>query len=463
MFLKKFKSEGLAHLSWMIGSGSEAVVIDARRDCDIYVDEAHRQGMRITHIFETHRNEDYITGSNDLKRRTNATIHHGKQMDFAFGEPVEDGDTFEVGKLIFKVLHTPGHTMESISIAVYDPAFSKEDAVGVFTGDALFIGDVGRTDFYPDRKEEVAGMLYDSIHNKILPLGDQTILYPAHGAGSVCGSGMAKREFSTLGYERKNNPRLQMSRDDFIDFKVHENHYQPPYFRQMEKYNKEGAPEYWGMPKPIPMDADSFSDAMEHGMVAIDIRSPEAFAGAYIPGSYAMPVNMIPAFAGWYLGYDQDIGIISSDYDSAQTAVQHLCRLGYDRVHAIFLNGLKSWETSGKRYGVIGALYAGDLQEWMDNDKDFTLLDVRSIDEYESGHLPDAKHVYVGELADKINELNIPKDKTVVTFCGSGRRAIIAASIMKQHGYTDVWDCLGSMSACREVGCKMAEPRSENS
>jgi hydroxyacylglutathione hydrolase len=208
MFLEKIKSDGIAHLSYILGDGLEAAVIDPRRDCQIYIDIAARQGTRISRIFETHRNEDYIIGSKDLVQRTGATIHHGKAFNFAFGKAVSEKDSFELGGLRLTILETPGHTFESISIVVTDTNFG-DDAVAVFTGDTLMIGDVGRTDFFPDRAKEVAAALYDSIFTKLLPLGDQTIIYPAHGAGSVCGDSMASREFSTIGHERLNNPVLQ--------------------------------------------------------------------------------------------------------------------------------------------------------------------------------------------------------------------------------------------------------------
>jgi hydroxyacylglutathione hydrolase len=241
MFLQIIRSEGLFHLSYLIGHDGRAAVIDPRRDCRIYVDMAHSRGARIEYIFETHRNEDYVIGSKELAHLTGAEIRHGGRLDFEYGRAVADGDTFDLGDLRLEILETPGHTFESISIAVTDTGFG-EAPVAVFTGDALFVGDVGRTDFFPDRAEEVAGLLYESIFRKILPLGDQAILYPAHGAGSVCGEGMAEREFSTLGMERISNPVLQMKdRDVFIRFKASEHHDKPPYFRRMEKYNLEGS------------------------------------------------------------------------------------------------------------------------------------------------------------------------------------------------------------------------------
>lgn len=190
MFLEIVRSDGLSRLSYRLGDGGEAFVIDPRRDCRVYEEIARSRGARITHIFETHRNEDYVVGFYELSGRTGAKVLHGGRLDFAYGTPVYDGDRFRAGNLELRVLETPGHTDESISITFADKG-SGDAAVGVFTGDALFIGDVGRTDFYPDRAEEMAGLLYDSILEKIPPLGDHPVLYPAHGAGSVCGQAMA--------------------------------------------------------------------------------------------------------------------------------------------------------------------------------------------------------------------------------------------------------------------------------
>ncbi len=455
MFLQTIKSEGLAHLSYMFADSDTAVVIDPRRDIDVYLEIARREGCVIRHIFETHRNEDYVIGSLPLAEVTGADIHHGKNLDFKYGQAVSQGDIFEVGDLKLDILETPGHTMESISIVLADTSFS-EQPIGVFTGDALFIGDVGRTDFYPERSREVAELLYNSIHNKLLPLGDQTILYPAHGAGSVCGAGMASREFSTIGYERQNNPRLQMAKDDFIEYKVQEHHYQPPYFRRMEQYNQFGPPVLQHLPEPRAMSGDDFAGEMTAGLIPLDIRSPEAIAGAYIPGSLAIPLNMVPAFAGWYLPHDGNIGLIVESQSQIDTAVRHLYRLGYDNVVGYLESGLHEWEVEGRVYDRIPAVHASELARRIEQNESFTLLDVRGIEEFEQGHLPGARHIYVGELTDHLED--VPNDKPITTFCGSGRRAIIAAAILKNNGYEQVEDCLGSMSACAALGCRTVEP-----
>ncbi|WP_208728335.1 MBL fold metallo-hydrolase [Oceanidesulfovibrio indonesiensis] len=455
MFVETVKSEGLAHLSYIVGHGGQAVVIDPRRDCEVYLDIAEKHGAAIQYVFETHRNEDYVIGSQELSRLTGASIHHGAATEFAYGNAVKEGDVFRVGALEFKVLETPGHTYDSISLVMRDTN-AGDSPLAVFTGDALFIGDVGRTDFFPDRKEEVAGLLYDSIFEKLLPLGDQAILYPAHGAGSVCGKGMAPRDFSTIGHERKHNPLLQLgSREAFIERKVAERHPLPPYFRRMEVYNQEGtAPSVLPLPRPTPLSASAFAERMDQGLQVVDLRSPEAFAGAFIPGSIAIPLNMLAAYAGFILSYDTSIGLVAETHEQVDTAVRRLLRIGYDSIPCFLEGGLGAWEKSGREYDTIPAVHADELVRRIEEKDDFVLVDVRSEEEWESGHLPDAVHAFLGDLPDN---LDVDKSRLVTTFCGSGERAIIAASILKQNGWSKVEDALGSMMACMERGCPLVE------
>src|SRR5690606_30314707 len=217
-------SPGLAHRSWIVGSGARAAVIDPRRDCEIYVEVAARRGAKITMILETHRNEDLISGAPIPAATTRAQVVHGPNPGEAvrYAETTREGNSFRLGEVEIRVLETPGHTDDSLSFVLVDHE-TGDAPIGVFTGDALFVGDVGRTDFYPDRPREVAGALYDSLQ-KLLALGDQAMVYPAHGAGSVCGSGMASRDVSTIGHERLHNPRLKLSREAFIEAKLAEHH-----------------------------------------------------------------------------------------------------------------------------------------------------------------------------------------------------------------------------------------------
>ena len=453
MFMETIYTPGVAHLSYILGDGGQAAVIDPRRDTTIYLEIARRHGANITHVFETHRNEDYVIGSLDLAARSGAVIHHGSQLDFRYGAPVNEGDEFQLGDGKLSVLHTPGHTLESISIVYRDLAFS-DDPLGVFTGDALFIGDVGRTDFFPDRAEEVAGMLYDSIFQKLLPLGDHVLLWPAHGAGSVCGSGMADRNFSTLGYERQHNPALQKGdRNAFIASKLAEDHFYPPYFKQMEKYNLEGPPPLVELPRPKSLAPNDFAQAMVDGMQVVDVRSPEAYAGAHLPGSFSLPLNMLPAFAGMFLEYTRPLGLVVEEDAQIDEAVRSLVRIGYDHIAAFLAGGLHAWETSGRRYESIPAIHIEDLEKRIDAGDRFTLLDVRSQEEFQSGHLRGAKQIFVGDLPQKLDQ--IAGGRPVTTYCNSGQRAMIAASLLRQRGIEPVENCLGSLAACKSLACEM--------
>ncbi len=452
MYLEKVHSEGLAHISYILGSGGQAAVIDPRRDCEAYVHIAQRKGTQITHIFETHRNEDYLIGSRDLASRTGAAIYHGKATPFGYGHPLSEGDAFNIGRVTLTVLNTPGHTDESVSLVLSDRNFGP-DPVAVFTGDALFVGDVGRTDFFPDRAEEVAGLLYESLFEKILPLGDGVILYPAHGAGSLCGGGLAEREFSTLGYEREHNPVLQkINRDEFIRYKTSEHHYKPPYFTRMEKLNGEGSsPLAATIPAPRPLDAQQFFRAHQQGMIVLDIRSPEAVSGAMVPSSVAIPLEMVPGFAGYLLPYDEPLGLVADTYEQVETAVHYLLRMGYDDVVSFLARGMNQWEKDALPYHTISSVNVNEVVRRIERDEPYLFLDVRELGEVIQGTLPKSRHIYLGELPQHMNE--IPGDVPIVTFCDSGRRAMIAASVLRRNGYEKVETFLGSMAACRVAGC----------
>ncbi|WP_221766054.1 MBL fold metallo-hydrolase [Halomonas nitroreducens] len=453
MRIEKIKSEGVAHLSYMVIDGQAAAVIDPRRDIDVYLENARRHGANITHVFETHRNEDYVVGSRSLAEVTGATVLHGQAGRVDHAQPVTDGEHFDIGKARLGVLETPGHTLDSISLTLADRDFG-DAPVAVFTGDTLFIGDVGRTDFYPERREEMAGKLYDSLFDNLLPLGDGVQLYPAHGAGSVCGSGMAEREFSTLGYERRCNPMLQLDRNAFIRTKSQEHHYQPPYFRRMEALNDRGV-EHDALPRPRALPPGPFAERCSDDMTVLDLRTPEAFCGAHIPGSLSMPTAVAPGYIGWLVSYDTPLGLVLDDDADLDRALRELYRLGYDRVEAYLTPGMTAWEASGADYAVVPTIAASTLKQRYEQGEDFVLLDVRGIEEYEAGHLPDAMHVYLGHLPDRLDEL--PRGIPIVTFCGSGKRAAVAASLLKRHGFDQVENCLGSMAACQAVGCRITD------
>lgn len=443
MLLEKIKTPGLSHLSYLVGSGGQAAVIDPRRDCAIYVEKARAAGLEITHIFETHRNEDLVSGAPILADMTGATVLHGPnpEQPIVYAETVRDGDCFAIGQLEIRVLETPGHTDDHLAYALFDTDY-PEKAVGVFTGDALFVGDVGRTDFYPDRREEVAGLLYDSLQN-ILALGDQAIIYPAHGAGSVCGSGMAEREFSTVGHERLNNPRLQITdRDAFIQFKINENHYQPPYFRLMERLNMEGsdAPPSVLRPRNLSLQQLNSCDA-DH---LIDIREPMAYASGHLPGAMSLPVGMISAFAGWFIGEGESLALIASDEEQLATAMEHLVRIALDNVVGGYV-GVVPAAAQGQEMEQTLMIDTSEIEDRLNNAENWTLLDVRDADERATTAIEGSQHIYVGELNERWHELD--KNHRYTLMCASGARATVAAGWLASRGFDKLDIYLGSMGA----------------
>lgn len=443
MLLEKIKTPGLAHLSYLVGSAGQGAVIDPRRDCAIYIDKARAAGLEITHIFETHRNEDLVSGAPILAEMTGATVIHGPNPErpICYAQTAYEGDSFTIGQLDIRVLETPGHTDDHLAYALFDTAYPGK-AVGVFTGDALFVGDVGRTDFYPERRREVAGLLYDSLQ-KLLGLGDQAIIYPAHGAGSVCGSGMAEREFSTIGHERINNPRLQLTdRKAFIDFKVSENHYQPPYFRLMERLNMEGTKAAPRVMRPRNLTLAQLNSCRADHL--IDIREPMAYASGHLPGSMSLPVNMIPAFAGWFVEEQQTIALIAASEEQLATAMEHLVRIALDNVVGGYV-GVVPAAAKGYKMQTTPMIDTAEVEERLTGAKAWTLLDVRDDDEREAAAIEGSQHIYVGHLNERWHELDQSKHYTLM--CASGIRATIAAGWLASRGFDNLDIYLGSMGA----------------
>ena len=454
MIFERIKSEGIAHNSYLIGSENGAAVIDPRRDCQIYIDLAQRNGLKIEYIFETHRNEDYVIGSTELNHFTGAKIYHGAGLDWKYGNTIRDRQTFQLGKLRLTAIHTPGHTDESMSYAVADLATGGA-TVMVFTGDALFVGDVGRTDLYgPEKAPRLASSLYDSILTKLLSLGDGVILCPAHGAGSVCGTNIADRDESTLGIERAQNPLLQKSRDEFVKHKVSEKLERPHYFRQMEKYNLEGAPFLGCLPLATPLPPADFKETMERGAVVVDTSYPAAFGGAHIKGSYSIWLEGLPIFAGWVLSYDNPILLVLDDQHHLEKAVRYLIRAGYDRIVGYLKGGIEGWYNAGFPVEHLQVITVHELKAKIDRGEELTVLDDRGEREWGEGHIKGARNIYVGHIQERMSD--IPQDKPVAMFCNVGHQAGLGASILLREGCREVYNVLGSMTAWKAAGYPMS-------
>ncbi|MDD5038363.1 MAG: MBL fold metallo-hydrolase [Dehalococcoidales bacterium] len=451
MIFERVKSEGIAHNSYLIGSGSEIAVIDPRRDCQVYVDFVQQRGLKIRYIFETHRNEDFVIGSVELNKITGAPIYHGPGLDWKYGNTLVNGQEFRIGYLGLTAIHTPGHTDESMSYVVTDPTTSNA-RVMVFTGDTLFAGSVGRIDLYgPHEAKRLASNIYDSIFSKLLPLGDGVILCPTHGAGSLCGTNIANRDESTLGIERLYNPTLQLKdKDEFIKYKMSEQIEVPHYFRKMEKYNLEGPPLLGCWPMPEPLNPIEFRAKLGMGAVAVDTSEPAAFGGAHIKGAYSIWLNGLPIFAGWVLSYDKSILLVLEDQSHLERAVRYLIRAGYDKIAGYLKGGTESWYNAGFTTESLALLSVHELKAKLDRHERLLVLDTRDQNEWDSGHIKEALHIYAGHLEQRLSE--VPRDKPVAVICNVGHRAGLGASILLRAGYPQVYNVLGSVSAWIAAG-----------
>jgi len=453
MIYERLKSEIVSHLSYFIGSGNNAFVVDPTRDIQHYLELAEKHGVNIKYIFETHRNEDYVIGSIELAKQTGAEIYHGSWPEFKYGKVVNDGDEFRVGNLKVAALATPGHTPGCRSYVVTDLE-TGNDPVLVCTGDTLFIGDAGRTDFGgPENRVKWSTWLYESIYEKLLPLGDHLLLCPAHGSGSVCGARIANREDSTLGAEKLMNPWLQMSREEFIKEKSEEPHNYAPYFKQMEIFNLEGAPEYGLGPTIEALSAGELERYFKNGAVVVDTRPPPSFASGYIKGSYNISMSRL-SMSGWVLHYDKPIVLVLGNLSEIDETVTGLARMGYDNVVGYLKPSIVSWYLTARPIDRLGMMTTPELKEKLDTE-DWTVLDVRSIEEYESGHIEGSINIYTGLLGQNLDK--IPMDKPIAVICKSGTRSGFGCSILKRNGVENIYNIMGGMTSWRNAGYPMVK------
>ena len=456
MFFQRIKTPGLGHNSYLLGCGEgQALVIDPRRDVEEYVHLARENDLSICYILETHRQEDFEFGSHALARLTGAKIVGGCHELFGQTDvKLQDGEELKVGTTRCVLLDTPGHTPESVTYAVYVKD-SGEKCWGVFTGDALFVGDTGRTDLPdPGKTGENAGILYDAIHRKIGPLGDQTLLYPAHGSGSACGGNISDRDDSTLGIEKATNPVFKKSRKEFVEHKLAEKMARPPYFLHMEKVNLLGGRPLKWPARVYVLPPKEFQKQMKDGVV-FDTRSPEAFAGAHIPSSYNIWLQGLPAFGGWIANETTRVFLVVEGPEEIDQAVTSLARIGIDGVQGVLTSGVEAWREQGLPIESIGTTSAQECANWMQQGR-IHVLDVRDEYEWNRKHIPGAQHQYVGYLEENLPEL--PKDSQIVVHCSVGHRSGLAVSILKRHGFKRLYNLLGGITAWEALGLPLARP-----
>ena len=450
---------GLAINTYMVGdeSAGRCAVIDPVRDVQPYIDKARDEGLHITDILETHVHADFVSGAKELKARLDGepTIHcsgeGGKAWTAAYADHVvKNGDTVELGSVHLQAIHTPGHTPEHLVWALRDTKRSEEDPWLIFTGDFLFVGDVGRPDLLGEQeKKKLAHQLYNSVFEVLPTFPDFTEIFPGHGAGSLCGKALGSRNASTVGFERRYNGALEkLDEDAWVKRLLDGMPIAPPYFRRMKKVNAEG-PAVIGseLPGRHRYSAEEVHKRVCEHCLIVDVRSKEAFAAAHIPSAINIPLGpSLPTWAGWVLPYDTPTLIVLDNPKDITEVVTHLIRVGFDDIRGYLEGGLDKWETSGFEIGILPSMSVHELHKQLHgrNGRPF-VLDVRTDQEWESGRIKDAHHIHGGLLQERIDE--VPKDRPVAVVCGSGYRASIAASFLQRAGYDDVANVLGGMSA----------------
>lgn len=445
----------LAQGAYYIESKGEAVVIDPLREVEPYIKRANKDGAKIKYVLETHFHADFVSGHLDLADKTGATIVYGPSAKPDFDAMVaEDGQVLQVGDVTIKVLHTPGHTMESVCYLLAD---ENGKDIGLFSGDTLFIGDVGRPDLAQKAgdmtQEQLAEILYDSLHNKIMPLNDDVVVYPAHGAGSACGKNMSKETTDTLGHQKATNYALQdMSKQEFVK-KVLTGLVQPPqYFPKNVMMNKKG---YDSIDTVLERGKKSLSPeafeaaANETGALILDTRDPQTFAKGFIPNSINIGVN--GNFAPWVGGLIPDINqeiLIVAEGGKEEEVITRLARVGYDNAIGYLDGGFDMWKAAGKETDSITSISVDELAEAAKS-KDIDILDVRKKSEYDSEHIVAAENLpldFINETMDQVS-----KDKKYYIHCAGGYRSMIFASILKSRGYDNIVDVQGGFKAIKEA------------
>lgn len=447
MLLRYFYDERLAQASYLVGcvKTGEALVVDPNRNIGPYLQAAEKEGLRITHITETHIHADFVSGSRELAAATGATMFLSDEGDadwkYQFADQpnavlVTDGDTWMVGNIKVEVLHTPGHTPEHISFMITDTA-GADKPMGIFTGDFIFVGDVGR----PDLLEEAAGMVgtkevgarlqYKSVA-RFKELPDYLQVWPAHGAGSACGKALGAIPSSTLGYEKLFNPAFQFAEEDkFVDWLLAGQPEAPRYFAQMKKVNKEGPALLKDLPEPKQIDRTALDEIIASGSFVADMRSRPDYVAAHVPGTVSVPERKdFSTFVGWFVDFDAPFYFVTPSAAVVDSIIAALRGIGVDNVGGYALPDVVSGATDK-----LPEWSAAELGERLPRNG-MVVLDVRNKTEYIEEHIKGAKHIQLGQLPKHLNE--IPRDRTVVTNCQSGYRSQIAASLLRTRGFDNV-------------------------
>jgi len=449
MYFEQFYLGCLAHASYMLASEGEAVVVDPQRDVELYLKAAADHGLTIRHIFETHLHADFVSGHKELAARTGAKIYIGAQADAEFSHiPVSDGFELSFGKASIRILETPGHTSESVCLVVTNREKSPLPWA-VLTGDTLFIGDVGRPDLSPRHTpQQLAGLLYDSLHSKLFTLPDNVLVYPAHGAGSLCGKNMRAERSSTIGIERLTNYALQIqSREEFISQLTSNLPTRPEYFAKDAEINRTGAPALSDLPGLKPIDPQQLQELLAHGELALDVRPCDEFAAGHVPGS--VNIALSGQFASWaatVLGLNAHLVLIAATSDQVEEARVRLARVGIEAVDGYLEGSVNAWKGSGLPVATIKEMTVNELRSLQSR---IQVLDVRRAPEWEAAHIDGATWWPLDNF--KVSPPEMDHEAHIAVHCKSGYRSMIACSLLQRAGFKHITNVVGGFDAWNEA------------
>jgi hydroxyacylglutathione hydrolase len=465
MYFKQFYLGCLAHASYLIGSEGEAAVVDPQRDVDQYVAEAAARGLRIKYVVETHLHADFVSGHRELSARTGAEIVFGGRAAVRFPhKAVGDGDELRVGKVVLRVLETPGHTPESISILVVDTEVSHEPQK-VLTGDTLFVGDVGRPDLAGARghtPEKMAAMMYESLHGKLLTLDDRVEVWPAHGAGSMCGRNISKETSSTIGQQRRFNYALApMSKDEFVRILTTELPEAPAYFPKDAELNREGAPPLDEIRRPAALLPQQVVGYANFGYVVLDVRTASEFGEGHVPG--ALNVGLGGQFASWagaLIPMGAALIVVAASESQVDEAVTRLARVGHDSARGYLRGGMDEWRESGFEVSEVKQVSVAELRGMLDEREDLQVLDVRRRAEYAAGHAPRAFNAPLGpRIIEEAGGLDASRPVAVI--CAGGYRSSAATSLLAPLGFRRLYNVEGGTAAWLAAGYPVEKPTAD--
>jgi glyoxylase-like metal-dependent hydrolase (beta-lactamase superfamily II)/rhodanese-related sulfurtransferase len=455
MYFEQFYLGCLAHASYLLGSEGEGIVVDPQRDVEIYLEAAEKKRLKIRYIFETHLHADFVSGHRELAARTGAQICLSRAAGATFPHiEVDDGYTLRVGKMKIEVLATPGHTPESISLLLTDDEKGKQPWA-VLTGDTLFIGDVGRPDLSPTHTPvQLAGMLHDSLNRKLMTLPDAVLVYPAHGAGSLCGRNMRAERFSTIGTERLTNYALQIrDRDEFVRQMTSNLPARPDYFLEDAAINRTGAPALSDLPALKPITAQELKAMLDKGAMALDVRPGAEFVAGHVPGSVSIPLSgQFASWAGVVLGLSSRPVLIAANADQINEARMRLARIGIEDVAGYLEGGTEGWQKAGLPVERVEQITPQELAMQL-SQGGIGVLDVRREGEFQAGHIEGADWHPLDRFKVALPEIN--KDSPVAVHCKSGYRSLIAVSVLERAGYHNVVDVAGGFDAWVGGDCRV--------